>query len=84
MSPYQIPICDRSRQSVQQIEDAEVRRTLGSVRDETELVALFVMRELALGKDSKWAPYIQVIIISSVFVCVLHLLCDHIMCRKFV
>ena len=50
----------RSRQSAHMIEDHTVRKALTSVRDDGDLVAIFIMRELALGEASKWAPYIKV------------------------
>jgi histone-lysine N-methyltransferase SETD3 len=56
--PIDYVIC---RKTALKTEDQKARVAFGSLRDESDLVALFVLRELAMGKESKWAPYLSVL-----------------------
>merc|ERR550514_1054706 len=49
------------RQTALKTDDQKVRVALGSIRDDTDVVAMLMMREMAMGKDSKWAPYLKVL-----------------------
>jgi histone-lysine N-methyltransferase SETD3 len=56
--PMDYVIC---RQTALKTDDQKARVAFGSLRDESDLIALFVLRELALGEKSKWAPYLNVL-----------------------
>ena len=50
-----------SRRTATRLKHRKLAELLGGIRDDADLIAVFLLRELALGARSRWAEYIAVL-----------------------